>query len=183
MKKDIPKRKVPFFCILKGLSNTQQILSCHMYFNLKFCITNNNTGLFVEKALPEREKFQYFLICFFFQNHNKTLRPQPNHSILMYSLSSTWNNTAIIIKSFKNVEFLSVECCAPYLATRHCFGKKFPAKWALELLRSVNSNIRGRLLFPIRRIHQQGNVLLRRRRIQDRKVLWICLDSSDYPAW
>ena len=43
-----------------------------MYFNLKFCITNNNTGLFVEKALLEREKFQYLLICVFFS------KPQQN---------------------------------------------------------------------------------------------------------
>jgi len=32
MKKDISKRKTPFFCILKGLSNKQKKFSCHMHF-------------------------------------------------------------------------------------------------------------------------------------------------------
>jgi len=31
MKKDISKRKTPFFCILKGLSNKQKKFSCHMH--------------------------------------------------------------------------------------------------------------------------------------------------------
>jgi len=31
MKKDISKRKMPFFCISKGLSNKEKKISCHMH--------------------------------------------------------------------------------------------------------------------------------------------------------
>lgn len=144
------------------------------------------------------------------QQNTKTLaRPfyldtQPYKHIWQYCYNFQWkaylfagtlfchiHQNTQVIKSFINLEFyfwngsslvLSVEHCTPYLATCRCFGKKFPVKWAHELLRSVSSNIRDRLLFPIRRIHQWGKVLLRRRRIQDRKVLIKSLDSSDYLA-
>ena len=33
MKNGISKRKMPFFCNLKGLSNKQKIFSCQMHFN------------------------------------------------------------------------------------------------------------------------------------------------------
>jgi len=33
MKKDISKRKAPFFCISKSLSNKQKKISCHIHFN------------------------------------------------------------------------------------------------------------------------------------------------------
>jgi len=32
-KKDISKRKMPFFCILKGLSNRHKLFSFHRHFN------------------------------------------------------------------------------------------------------------------------------------------------------
>ena len=61
---------------------------------------------------------------------------------------------------------LLLECYTPYLATRQCSGKRFPGKWALGQLRSVNSSTRVRFLFPIRK-----KVLLETRKIWDKKVL------------
>ena len=40
MKKDIPKRKTPFLCILKRLSNTQQLffISYTLEYSMIFCV-------------------------------------------------------------------------------------------------------------------------------------------------
>ena len=44
-KKDIPKRKTPFFFTLKSLSNKQQLISLHRHFNSRHRVENGMVPL------------------------------------------------------------------------------------------------------------------------------------------